>query len=66
VQGDFLQQSALYQRALPLINDATLGVQHALSTAVFALMVLFAIMNMAIFLEPLRVTLGTGISEGHH
>ena len=36
-----------------------------LAATVFALMVLFAVVDVAVFLEALRVTLWTGLSDDH-
>jgi hypothetical protein len=50
---------------LALINDTVLGVQRELSATILALMVLFAIMNVTIFLELLGCTLWTRLSDAH-
>ena len=43
--------TGVIRRSLALVNDPVLRWQHALSTTVLALMVLFAVVNVSIFLE---------------
>jgi hypothetical protein len=60
-----MANGGVIQVMLSLVNDAILRLQHALSATVFTLMVLFAVVDVSVFLETLRVTLWTGISHDH-
>jgi hypothetical protein len=64
-QGNALAQQMLNQRALLVSNEALFGVGHKLASTGLALMILFAGVNMAIFLELCRPTLWARISDNH-
>jgi hypothetical protein len=51
--------------ALALGKHAICGVQHKLSATGLAAMVLFAVVNMASFLEAGGATCGAGVSDDH-
>jgi hypothetical protein len=65
VEGDFLQEQAFHQAASTFINHAVLGVQDELSATVLAAMILFAVVNMAVFLVLRGCTRWTCLSDGH-
>jgi hypothetical protein len=51
MQGDFLQQETGDQSALVLVNETDVGVHDELPATGLAAMILFASVDMAIFLE---------------
>ena len=64
-QGNALAQQAFNQRALPRYNAPLAGLRDKLSWTRFALMILFTIMGMAIFLELCGATRRAGVSDDH-
>jgi len=64
-QGDALAQQAFNQRALPRRNAPVGGLSNKLSGTRLALMILFLIMGMAIFLELCGSTRRADVSHAH-
>jgi len=64
-QGDALAQQAFNQRALPRRNAPLGGLSDKLSWTRLALMILFPIMSMAIFLELSGSTRRADVSNAH-
>jgi hypothetical protein len=65
MQRDFLQQQPCHQCALVLVNQAIVGVQDELPATILAAMILFARVDMAIFLALLGTTRWTRLSHDH-
>src|SRR5262245_52482788 len=65
VQGNFLTEQALHQRALFGVNHPVGGNRDELVAACFALVLLLAVMDMTILLELLGSTTGTCVSLAH-
>ena len=64
-QRDTLAQQVFNQRALPMRNATVRGVSHKLTSARLAVMVLFGMVGMAIFLKPCRSTRWAHVSDDH-
>jgi hypothetical protein len=64
-QGDALAQQAFHQRALPKRNAPLGGLSDKLAWTRLALMILFPIMSMAIFLELSGSTRRADVSNAH-
>ena len=64
-QRDPLQEKAFNQRALVCGNQALVSLSDKLALTHLALVILFAIMDVTIFLELLRSTLGASVSRNH-
>jgi hypothetical protein len=60
-----LAQQVLNQCVLLGRNDAVFGAGHKLASACRALMILFAAVNMAVFLELCRSTRWTRVADNH-
>jgi hypothetical protein len=64
-QRDTLAQQVFNQRALLMRNATVRGISHKLASACLAVIVLFGIVGMAIFLKPCRSTRWAHISDAH-
>jgi hypothetical protein len=64
-QGNSLQQQAFNQRPCVIRDEVLIRTSDTLAPAVFALMILFAIMNVAISFVLRRFALWTHLSDGH-
>src|SRR5262245_53392967 len=65
VQGDFLAEQALHQNALFVNDHSVCGVYDELAATHFALVILLAVVDVAIFLELWRPTFRTRLSHTH-
>src|SRR2546425_8719476 len=64
-ERDALTQQMFNQSALLVRNATVFGRGHKLALARFALMILFAVASMAIFLVPVRATRWARVSHNH-
>jgi hypothetical protein len=64
-QGNALAQQMLNERALLVRNEVLFGVGHKLASACLALMILFAAVNMAVFLELAQPTPWARVSDNY-